>query len=122
MRFKNVKLSKRQEAILALVATGHTKDEIAERLFIAPVTVASHIQMIKEEIECSRLNQMAAWWWLRKYSLTVAQALTCVAFIALIGVHDLVSDNQDMRPVRTVRVGRTSSARKTGENSYVLSV
>ena len=50
MRFKNVKLSKRQEAILALVATGHTKDEIADKLFIAPVTVATHIQMINQGV------------------------------------------------------------------------
>lgn len=116
MRFKNVKLSKRQEAILSLVATGHTKQEIADMLFIAPVTVATHIQMIKEEIECSRLNQMAAWWWLRKYSLTVAEALVCMAFIALIGVHDLNPDNQDMRPVRTTRVVR--GGRRTENNGF----
>ncbi len=120
MRFKNVKLSKRQEAILALVATGHTKDEIAAKLFIAPVTVASHIQMIKEEIECSRLNQMAAWWWLRKYSLSVAEALMCIAFTAMIGIHDLASDHQDMRPVRSTRVVRASRGRGREDIDCVL--
>ena len=41
---KDIPLTARESEVLQLLADGQTQDEIAERLFISPKTVATHIQ------------------------------------------------------------------------------
>jgi DNA-binding NarL/FixJ family response regulator len=54
-------LSEREREILALLAAGHSQDEIATELFISPKTVATHIQHVLLKLNVrSRAQAVAA--------------------------------------------------------------
>ena len=55
------KLTDRQTEILALIAVGATNDEIAERLFISPYTVKTHLYKIFKKINVPNRIQAALW-------------------------------------------------------------
>ena len=61
--FKNIcdKLTDRQTEILALIAVGATNEEIAERLFISPHTVKTHLYKIFKKINVPNRIQAALW-------------------------------------------------------------
>jgi len=50
--------SKREKQILQLIAAGLTNNEIAEKLFIAAITVKKHRQNILEKTDCKNLTQL----------------------------------------------------------------
>ena len=54
-------LSAREGEVARLIATGATNREIAETLFIAPKTVAAHVEHILTKLGASRRAQIAAW-------------------------------------------------------------
>jgi len=55
------KLTERQIEILALIAVGDTNDEIAEKLYISPNTVKTHIYSIFKKINVPNRVQAALW-------------------------------------------------------------
>ncbi len=55
------KLTERQIEILALIAVGNTNDEIAEKLYISPHTVKSHLYSIFKKINVPNRIQAALW-------------------------------------------------------------
>ena len=55
------KLTERQIEILALVAVGATNDEIADRLYISPHTVKTHLYNIFKKINVPNRGQAALW-------------------------------------------------------------
>ena len=54
-------LSAREVEIAGLVATGATNREIAAALFIAPKTVAAHVEHILSKLGAARRAQIASW-------------------------------------------------------------
>jgi two-component system, NarL family, response regulator LiaR len=54
-----LELSKRELEILALLAQGHSNQEIAEKLFVSLSTVKTHIQNLFEKLDVKRRTQAA---------------------------------------------------------------
>jgi DNA-binding CsgD family transcriptional regulator len=54
-------LSHRELEVAELVAQGWTNREIAERLFISPRTVESHLDHVKSKLGLSRRPHIVAW-------------------------------------------------------------
>jgi LuxR family transcriptional regulator of csgAB operon len=54
-------LTKREVEILSTIAEGATNDEIADRFFISPHTVKSHLYNIYKKIGLSNRLQAALW-------------------------------------------------------------
>jgi DNA-binding CsgD family transcriptional regulator len=54
-------LSRRELEVAELVAQGWTNREIAERLFISPRTVESHLDRVKSKLGLSRRPHIVAW-------------------------------------------------------------
>lgn len=52
-------LTRREQEILALIATGKTNQEIADRLYIAPGTVRVHVHAILQKLEVRDRTQAA---------------------------------------------------------------
>jgi DNA-binding NarL/FixJ family response regulator len=59
-RDKNM-LTEREMEILALVSIGSANDEIAEKLFISPHTVKTHLYKIFQKIKVPNRLQAALW-------------------------------------------------------------
>ena len=53
-------LTRREQEITELIATGLTNRQIAERLFIAQRTVDTHVAHILDKLDCSNRAQVAA--------------------------------------------------------------
>ncbi len=54
-------LSAREREVLALVAEGLTNKEIADRLFISPITARNHVSRILTKLELENRTQAATW-------------------------------------------------------------
>jgi DNA-binding CsgD family transcriptional regulator len=54
-------LSPREQEVVALVATGRTNREIADRLFISERTVDTHITRIRRKLGTTTRTQLAVW-------------------------------------------------------------
>jgi LuxR family transcriptional regulator of csgAB operon len=54
-------LTPRKLEILALISTGYTNDEIAEKLLISPHTVKTHLYNIFKKIKVPNRLQAALW-------------------------------------------------------------
>lgn len=54
-------LSAREREVLALVAEGLTNRQIAERLFISPVTARNHVSRILTKLDLENRTQAATW-------------------------------------------------------------
>ena len=54
-------LTRRETEILALIAAGHTNEEMAEKLFISPHTVKTHVYNIFQKIAVPNRLQAALW-------------------------------------------------------------
>jgi DNA-binding CsgD family transcriptional regulator len=54
-------LTPRQREIAALIASGLTNEQIADRLVLTPGTVANHVQHILQRLGAGRRTQIAAW-------------------------------------------------------------
>ena len=54
-------LSEREREVLALVARGLTNRQIAEQLFISPVTARNHVSRILTKLGLENRTQAATW-------------------------------------------------------------
>ena len=50
-------ISKREYEVLELLAEGHSNQEIAEKLFVSPNTVKSHLTRLYQKLEVTRRTQ-----------------------------------------------------------------
>ena len=58
---KKAVLTKRQAEILALVAVGHSNEEIAQKLYISAHTVKTHLYTIFKKINVPNRMQASLW-------------------------------------------------------------
>ncbi len=59
---QNHPFSERELEIIAMIARGHTREEIADELSISPNTVATHRKNALRKSGCRTLNQLVATW------------------------------------------------------------
>ncbi len=52
-----LKISEREYRVLELLAEGHSNQEIAQRLFVSPNTIKSHLASLYRKLEVSRRTQ-----------------------------------------------------------------
>lgn len=57
--YAKYKITKREEEIINLICTGKTNKEIAEKLFISPVTVRDHLTSIYRKVNVNNRTQLA---------------------------------------------------------------
>ena len=50
-------ISERESDVLALLAAGHSNQEIADRLFVSPNTVKTHLQNLYQKLDVARRGQ-----------------------------------------------------------------
>jgi DNA-binding CsgD family transcriptional regulator len=55
------RVSQRELEVAALVAEGHANREIAERLFLSPRTVETHVQHLMDKLGVGSRSEIAAW-------------------------------------------------------------
>lgn len=58
----DMRLTEREREVMALIADGCQRDEIAERLHISPCTVARHRDNIKAKTGTRTVGEMVSWW------------------------------------------------------------
>ncbi|GAA1962431.1 response regulator transcription factor [Amycolatopsis minnesotensis] len=56
-------LTEREEAVVKLVAHGHTNDEVAERLYVSQATVKTHLSHVQRKLGARNRVEVAAWAW-----------------------------------------------------------
>ncbi|MGC7094278.1 response regulator [Amycolatopsis lurida] len=56
-------LTEREEAVVRLVARGHTNDEVAGRLHVSQATVKTHLSNVQRKIDARNRVEVAAWAW-----------------------------------------------------------
>jgi DNA-binding CsgD family transcriptional regulator len=61
-QFPHQALSPREYEVIALVAKGHTDNEIATQLFISVRTVRSHLDRIRDKTEARRRADLTRWY------------------------------------------------------------
>lgn len=54
-------LTKRQVEIVKLVAEGYSYKEIADKIFLAPTTIPSHMKNIKAKLNLNKESEIAGW-------------------------------------------------------------
>lgn len=59
-RDESTRLTNRQREVLQLIAEGHSTGAVAERLFVAPITVRSHIRNISRQLGIAGGTRMLA--------------------------------------------------------------
>ena len=56
-------LTEREEAVVRLVARGHTNDEVAGRLHVSQATVKTHLSNVQRKLDARNRVEVAAWAW-----------------------------------------------------------
>ena len=54
---ESLKISDKEYAVLELLAAGHSNQEIAERLFVSPNTIKTHLASLYRKLEVTRRTQ-----------------------------------------------------------------
>ncbi|MEV7627823.1 helix-turn-helix transcriptional regulator [Actinoplanes sp. NPDC089786] len=59
---RRLTLTQREDQVLALVAAGHTNDQVARRLGVSPRTVRKHLEAVFPKVGVSNRVAAVAWW------------------------------------------------------------
>ena len=57
---KKLGISKREFEVLELVAAGHSNQEIADRLYVSPSTIKTHVSNVLAKLDASRRTEAIA--------------------------------------------------------------
>lgn len=68
-------LSNRENQIAEMIAWGNSKKHIANKLFISERTVENHTRTIYKKVGLSKSNELAAWWFCRRYHIPFNESL-----------------------------------------------
>lgn len=63
-------LTPREREVAELCAWGAAKKEIADKLCISESTVANHTRNIFSKTGCTKVNELAAWWFCKTYHIS----------------------------------------------------
>lgn len=104
MKQKNVRLTKREAEITELLAWGASKKEVADILFISERTVENHARNIYEKSGCTKVNELSAWWFCRRFHIPVSlsplfrkSVAVFLLSIYLLGSFNYLSDHRRVR-------------------------
>ena len=118
---ETVKLTKRESEIAELFAWGASKKDIANRLFISERTVENHARNIYEKTDCTKVNELSAWWFCVSFRISFDLSplkRKVIAICLLILIVPQIFDTSNVivertRTTRTTRTCRTRSRLKT---------
>lgn len=119
-----VKLTKRETEIAELFAWGASKKEIANRLYVSERTVENHTRNIYEKVGCGKVNELSAWWFCTKFSISFSlsplkQRLVAFAMLLLISPQALYNNEDVVRAVRSNAATRTCRVTRRRSESEV---
>ena len=107
----NASLTPREQEVAELFAWGATKKDVANRLHTSVRTVETQARSIFEKSGVKKVNELAAWWFCRSFQISLdlsplTRAIVACSLLFLIGANVCLSDDQDFRRIRTLRVNR----------------
>lgn len=109
-------LTRREAEIAELFAWGASEKDIANRLYISERTVENHTRNIYRKIECSKVNELSAWWFCTKFNIsfdlsplkrkTLATTLVVLLTPQIFNFDNVIIRARTRSTFRTVRVAR----------------
>lgn len=121
-------LTVRESEIAELFAWGASKKEIANRLNISIRTIENHARNIYDKINCSKVNELSAWWFCVKFKisfdLSPLKRKVVSLFMLLVLVPQIYTNSNDMIRhakvrIRTLNVRTCRTMRKNETNVIV---
>jgi len=119
-------LSQREKSIARLVAWGFTQKEIADRLFVSPLTISAHLRNIYSKLAIHKETDLCRWWIFYEYGIADNPLKRIIAvFLLLLSITSIVADNNMVRVFKsapvpgTARVVKTQRTRKY-EDVFIL--
>lgn len=108
LRVNDPLLSKRENQIAGLAFCGLAKKEMADRLKVAYGTINVLLDRAYKKTGTSKLNELAAWWANRAYTLNVdfkqlQKTIIALCFLGLIVFQMTVDNGNDFCRIRRCR-------------------
>lgn len=117
-------LTRREAEIAELFAWGASKKEVADRLFISERTVENHARNIYEKTGCSKVNELAAWWFCKRFNISfdlspLKRRIVSICLLAIVIPQVTRMDNAILR-VRNVASRATRVCRRKAEEGATI--
>ena len=111
-------LSISERRVARLIAWGYTKKEIADKLFLSPLTISAHLRNIYAKLAIHKETDLTRWWIFYEYAIADNPLKRVIAvFFLVLACTAVFSENNMVRvfrsaPIRPVmRVQRTRTRR-----------
>lgn len=117
-------LSSREMQVTEMVAWGLTEKEIANKLFVSPLTVNTHKKHIYRELGICKDTDLTRWYFFKEYGISAANPFIKAAvgaFFLAVSVFSIMESHELLRVFRptnmtarsiTVRSNRSSRGRR----------
>lgn len=103
-------LSQREFKIARLLAWGYTQKEIANKLFLSPLTVSVHMRNIYKHLDIHKETDLTRWYLFKEYCIDDDPFKKIVAILFLVLSITMVLTEQN-----TMRTCRSRAARRMAE-------
>lgn len=105
------RLTKRQDQVLELIATGCQQKEAAEILHISVKTIDNHVQAIKQRISVNNDRELTVFYFCRRFAIPYAvvaikKGTSVLLLYIILTIQIYYGDSFQARRARTVRSGR----------------
>lgn len=112
-----MKLTAQEDKVLQLTATGMSAKEIADKLFISPVTAQNHLHHIKNKLNLQKSTELVAYYWCSFFGSSLAEQRRAFGSFFLIGLigFQIFTFNPDL-----IRVLRVRNSRRKTETELII--
>jgi len=116
------KLTRCETRVAERIAWGASQKEVADKLFVSRKTVDKHIQSIYKKTECTKSNELSAWWFCKSFNISYDLSPLSKSFVAIFFVLLTISAEISKVPVIRTRTLKTAQARvrKGDETDYLF--
>jgi DNA-binding CsgD family transcriptional regulator len=95
-------LSIQEKKIARLLAWGYTQKEIADKLFVSPLTISTHLRNIYRKLSIHKETDLCRWWIFFEYSIADNPLKKVVAvFLLALSIHMIVHETNMLRVFRS---------------------